>query len=104
MLASFCEDDSCHFKRSDFPSAFAHYLHDSRRATIENRIATGNGGQSAQHASTSGSNGGNRSAISTQDVGKEWRRRRRESTVVGGGLGVDSSVDRGTVRFAGIDN
>ena len=41
-----------------------------------------------------------RTATSTQDVGKEWRRRqRRDNTVVGGGLGVDSSVEAGTVRF-----
>ena len=36
----------------------------------------------------------------TQDVGKERRRRqRREGTVVDGGLGVESSVEIGKVRF-----
>ena len=61
-----------------------------RKSVIENRIVVGSGGR----------NGGNRSAISTQDVGKEQRRRqRREGPVVDGGLGVESSVEAGKVRF-----
>ena len=91
--ASCCEDDCADFNKSDCPLAFAHDVHDSRKSTIENRIVVGSGGQSD-------SNGGDRSARSKQDVGKEWRRRqRREGTVVGGGLVVVSSVDAGTARF-----
>ena len=69
----------------------------SRKSIIENRCLIGIGER----------NGGNRSASLTQDVGKERRRRqRREGTVVDGGLGVESSVEMGKVRFevAAIEN
>ena len=68
-------------------------FHESRKSIIEHILAIGNGGQSDSY-------GGHRIAISKQDGGKKWRRRqRRESAVAGGALGVDSSVDTGTVRF-----
>ena len=56
--ASFCESVCVHFKKSDFPLAFAHGFHDSRKSIIENRMLVGIGGH----------NGRNWSAISTQDV------------------------------------
>ena len=95
--ASFCDNDCAHFKKSEFPLAFAFEFYDSRKSIIENRCLTGIGGRS----------GGNRSAKMTQDVGKERRRRqRREGTVVDGGFGVESSVEIGKVRFevATIEN
>ena len=94
---SFCGNDCAHFKKSDFPLAFAFEFHDSRKSIIENRFVIGIGER----------NGGNWSAGSTQDVGKERRRRqRREGTVVDGGLGVESSVEIGKVHFevAAIEN
>ena len=78
--ASVCERDCAHFKKSDFPLASAHGFHDSRKSIVEHRNVVDNVGH----------NGGTRSALSTQDVGQEWRRRqRREGTGVSGGSGVD---------------
>ena len=66
------EHDCAHFKKSDLPLAFAQGFHDIRKTVIEQRVAAGDGGQSAQLVSKCDSNGGNRSAVSTQDFGKEW--------------------------------
>ena len=95
------------FKQSDFPLAFPHMLHGSRKAIIESRLAIGNGGQQATQSGASSARGvsntrgGNRSAISTQDGGMGRRMRQSMSKVVGGGLGTDSSEDIGAGRTKG---
>ena len=65
--ANLCDNDCAHFKKSDFPLAFAFEFHDSRKSIIENIFVIGIGER----------NGRNRSARLTQDVGKERRRRQR---------------------------